>query len=366
MTAEQTADVKEKELEGQAPVEGSSATTDTPNPPENEALSGVGQTEAEPQTKATDAQGETEKAQEVAAPESEAEGEPPQQQSDDKVQMKAKARERFNELLDQLKQYKERFGPIPAGQQPPMAGAAEPHAVNRDTAPSLPAVVAPQGLDNDPLEQAISQKTAEASNLYGLYANEVDEGRKAQIAAQYNRVQREVESLKEQRIASRVMQQFQQYQIQQQRLNRFMSEAAEVNAAMPLEAKFMDGNGRVVMESPAFQAMAAKAYSEFGLLPQQLVNTPDILAYCAKDIAWRLNGAVSMQAALTQKKTQTQRAVMQKRTGLETGGTTSPPASVGGNDAKRAKEIMSKRANGTATEDEISWLMRYRLEQDGI
>lgn len=345
MSAVETADANTKEVVGQLPVEGSSATTEQqPNTPVAEAPSGVEQQEPEQPAAVEGAEGAT---PEVAAPEAHAEGEPSQEPANDAAKEKAirkiEGSKRYQDLLGTIKAYKEKFGPLPDFQTPtngtqPPAPQAQATSQTTTQAPQLP--VGPA--QPDPMEQAIAQKSASIQALYQQWQGVDDQATKDAIAMQYNAALREVETLKEQRIVQRVLAAQQQQQAFSQRANLFMSELQEINAMLPDEVKFLDANGRVLMDSEPFQAMARQAYHQFnGMLPQQLAQSLDVLTLCANSMARRFNGAVSTQAAFTKqqvinKQKQTARAV-----GLETGGEpASPPLPKGAAEKSRLEKIV--------------------------
>jgi len=174
---------------------------------------------------------------------------------------------------------------------------------------------------------------------------------------QYNSALREVESLKEQRVVQRVMHTMQQQQAQNQRFGVFMGEAAEVNTTLPDEAKFLDAGGRVNMASPAFQAMAAQAWSQFNMPPQALAQSPEVLAYCANSMARRFNGAVANTAAFNKQQIINQKKQIAKRTGIESGDAPQKPP-VSGASAK-FKEMERRAKSGDR--EAMVWLNAQSL-----
>lgn len=341
MSKQETADVNENQDVGSLEVEGSSATTaeQQPNTPDNAAPSGVEQQEAEanPQDTESATSGDTQSESDAGAVDQQAgldEGDP-------KLPANAKAgtKKAFDRLLAQKKALEAVIAKNSGQQsvgfgQPPNQAQQQPTVQQPSVQPNVPAQSQPDSparpQQADPWSQAIDTKTAEYWHARQMFES-LDEAhpQKSLWRDAANKAYADAEGLKEQRITARAVATFQQQQAIAARQQSAWGDVLSVNEQLDAEHRFIDqASGMVKPDSLAFQAMTSLARNKFGYTPQQLMADPLALEFCAKDIAWRLNGAVSQRTALTNKQIKNKQRQMAVRVGVESGGdaASAPPS----------------------------------------
>lgn len=344
----ETADVMEQEAaQGVAPVEGSSATTpiETPNTPEPEAPSGVEQAEVLTAGQAPP-EGET---AEVAEPQAEPEPEAVEDGAKDaKQEYKAKTGKRIEQLRagkkaaeverdavrQQLEEIQKQFGLPPS---PAPVAPAQP--------PLPPPAAAPpfDALSQDPLNgqiEALEQQSDIAAMQW--QQTEDDQARRA-LARQWQDSKKQIEALKEQRTARRVLQQLPQFFGAMQRNNAYMQEVAEVSDSLPEELRFVQPGGRINTEAQFFKTMTAIS----GLPAQQLLADPQQMALSALSLFRRASRVAGQSQAQTQQQVINRQKQVARKIGIESGsgpsGATPPEAAQSGRSYEAQKRALEKR-----------------------
>lgn len=319
---EQNADVTEMQEQGTPAGEGSSATPveAKPNTPEITAPSGVEQPETVNEEIPPDVAA---KFEEAATPQSVLEEPVPELPANAKAPTK-KAFDRLTAQNRALREMIEKNGGVGAPTfNPSFAPTAQPQTTNQPpVAPTAQQQPAPTPAQADPMEQAIAAKTQDYWRFKAMYdSTPEDSPQRDQIASAANAALRDAESMKEQRIAMRATAMFQQQQQMMSRQQSLYGEVAEVNESLDPSLRFIDpSTGMVKPDSLSFQAMASKARAQFGATPQQLLQNPEMLAFYAKDVAWRLNGASNGKQLFTQKQIVAKQKQTAIRVGVESGG----------------------------------------------